>query len=302
MGSVEPTLVDLQQIGKTTELRIDAHYFSLLDPIQKITQTIIEKIPLTAPPFGRIQNGINLPETAYEIDQDDPAYRYVSVGAISQFALRPDRATPLRSPDDYAYEVDLQSIACREDEVLLTRSGTPGVAWPVTSNIGEGPCLIPSGFVIRAQCPPGILDAHYVAAVLNHPVWRVWSAGLAAGKRQRNLSHDHLAQIFLPALPYPEQVKIGERYRSCLANIERLLSENPSIRADCDSVLRDHLSVSINSLEVGAFSFDTVSILACANSPIIRMDSRFHRSEVRAVVAPLDSVPHTSLVQLQSRL
>jgi hypothetical protein len=278
--------IALSDVATTSELRIDAHHYLLSDQVREVINGIASGLPIASPVATSIANGINLPEAAYQLEADSE-WAYVSVGAISQFALRLERTVSLKDPESHAYGIDVAAAAGVPGELWITRSGTPGIAWAFEAPDSELH-LIPSGFVIRISLDPRVFNPVYVAAVLNHPVWRIWSASLSAGKRQRNLSQEHLAQLRIPLLAMNEQDAVAHRYAEGLEEISNLLAEGQSFRDVTDKIVHGATALKFPPLKLSPLTFDRIDLRACADSPLLRVDSRFHRQEVRDVISGLE--------------
>lgn len=294
-----PTQVTLSQVGHSGDLRLDPHYHLLTPVVASLQHGITRGWRITPPQFPRISNGLNLPQTAYQLEQaeaeDVQPYLYASVGALSLYALRAERCTPLQSPERYKYRDSIDAAAAQPNEVLITRSGTPGIAWPAGILKANGPKIIPSGFVIRVQCDPQHLLPEYLAAVLNHPLWRVWSSSFASGKRQRNLSQEHLAQLIVPLIALPLQEQIAQHYVTTLNTISGMLDDNQQFQDVCDDVLLNGLRTAQPRFRPPIFSADTVRLSHAGRSDVLRLDARFHNAAVQRTVSFLDSVPTSRL-------
>jgi hypothetical protein len=281
-------VISIQEVAKTASLRLDPHHYLLRFGIDAIVSGVKDAVPMTPPTIRAVSNGENLPEEAYDVGGDGSnEYLYVSVGALSQFALRIDRCVPLKPPDEHAYSQDVAALACKPSEILLTRSGTPGIAWPCVL-FEESTKLLPSGFVIRLDLVDSGIDPIYAAAILNHPVWRVWSASLAGGKRQRNLSQENLAELPIPRVPAETQTSVGAAYVEALRDIGDVLAEAAQLREHCDAVLSEHLSEAIVSLTLDEFRVDDVAVSNCAETDNLRLDARYHRGDVRKSLVTLE--------------
>jgi hypothetical protein len=278
--------VSMSMVAERRDLRIDPHFYSLYSSVSTIAEGVSHYVTVDSPHF-RVKNGLNLPQAAYAEEESD--LLYASVGALSLFALRPDRCTPLRSPEAFAYSVDLDSERVDAEDVLITRSGTPGIAWaheaqPQTDDV----IVVPSGFVISVRVPAGDFSPSYLAAVLNHPAWRVWSSALSAGKRQRNLSQEHLATVRIPKLSKMSQGVISEAYKETLSKIRDVLSHEVDMKGLCDEIIWTTTDLKYQRLRLDDTSLDVVALADIAKSSVLRMDGRFHRGELRSIAATLD--------------
>jgi hypothetical protein len=152
-------------------------------------------------------------------------------------------------------------------------------------------------FVIRIDCDKSGFDPVYLAAIPDHPAWRVWSSGLAAGKRQRNISQEHLAQIRIPLLTKALQDRIAARHDQCLRTITEILQEEVNLRTVADEVLVS-CGIEVAKLSLADLTFDKVSLAQCTRSPTLRIDARFHRSDLQSTLINLRGRDCVSLESL----
>jgi hypothetical protein len=292
MGVVAATSVRLSTVTAGHAARIDPHHFGLMPIAEAAVSGLNNGIRLGPPIVQSIANGSNLQEGAYDYSAEDPTAVYASVGAISQYSIRLDRAVPLKEETDFDYRTALTGMACTDADLLVSRSGTPGVAWPAREAFVRGlPMVIPSGFVVRLRLDTDAVNPMYLAGVLNHPVWRAWTSALAAGKRQRNISQEQLEEVCVPMVPREVQDALATKYQAFLDDIYQLRAGSQTLRAKCDEILRQETALQVLSLRLSAFSVDRTRLSAVASgSAGLRVDPRYFRGEVRAVLAPLGNV------------
>ena len=237
---------------------------------------------------------------SYSRQDEEPEGLYVSVGEISRFVLRPSEAAGLRFGLDGISESQATSLACKAEDVLITRSGTPGIAWAFESASGLDPDVpvVPSGFMIRIRCDPDHLSPTFVAAILNHPAWRVWTSALAAGKRQRNLSQDHLRELSIPRLARRDQDGIAATYCEALASIEQMLSDDHGIEPGCNRALHDIIGLQIPTNPSRAITVERVEAGDVIANRFLRLDYRHLRSDYRMYERSLTAEPHVPLMAL----
>jgi hypothetical protein len=294
-----PQQIRLATIADAADLRLDPHHYLLYASVKEVVEGIQPAMTLAPPLVTSIQNGINLPQAAYAADEASD-YLYASVGAFSQFVFQPGRSQPLKPPDTFRYPILLEQGVPQPDEVWVTRSGTPGIAWAAQWAPDPGPRIVPSGFLIRLRLDADLISPTYLAAILNHPIWRVWSASLAGGKRQRNLSQEHVAAIAVPVMSPSIQAKVGTLYTAALNEIELVLNSDVSIQGMCDDVLRTTGRLAFKSLDRHRLTFDEVPLAACVASPDLRLDARFHRGDIRASQELLNNTPTIQLRRLMN--
>ncbi len=293
--------VRLSTAVETSAARIDPHFFTLIRQIGGIVDSLRSGIRLMYPATTAISNGLNLPEDAYDYLTTTPDLLYVSVGAISQYALRRDRAIAIKDPLEYAYASDPTAVACTAAEILVTRSGTPGIAWPAAEIVetADAPRIVPSGFVIRVSIDPLVADPFFVAAILNHPVWRTWTTALATGKSQLNLSQDQLGEVLIPAVPLERQSEIGSAYRRFLGSISALHGSGADLEGSCDAIVCEVLGRDLPRLARSSMTVDRLNLSdALSRSSQLRIDCRFQSGEVRDILAPLQSLDVVALRDL----
>lgn len=292
--------VSLAEVARTPEMRIEPHHFEMQALVQPYRKALKHRVPLTRPYVSSMGNGLNLPESAYLVEGAESEYLYASVGAISLYVFRQERAIGLKSPADHEYSLDLEAARATPEEVLVTRSGATGVAGSAWAAALADPELriIPSGFVIRIACAPSLLDPRYLASILNHPLWRVWTNSLSAGKEQRNLSQEHLRDIRVPSVEADVQLRIAEDYLETLAAIAAILRERLGLLATCDEIIRAACGLEYPDFLVEPYWVAAVPLQQIAEAPGLRIDPRQHQQGVRRVVAALAGLPSKTLAAL----
>lgn len=278
--------VSLKTVASAGDIRLDPHHFILRQKVYDLIGGIKDGYHLKSPCVEKMRNGENLPASTYINDDEPSDILYASVGALSQFALRPEGCIPLRLDERFLTAGDIKSSRCGANEILITRSGTPGIAWtPAVERRSEvlASDIIPSGFLIRFHPNPNLVRSGYITAILNHPLWRLWTSSLAAGKRQRNLSQEHLEQVIVPALGLDQQEQIELIYLNALSDIQKILAENSTIINICDGIIQRvcHLTSSAGRASMG--TAETVRLLDVAQSDQLRIDHRSLRADLRSV-------------------
>lgn len=293
-------MIGASEVAYSPRTRLDVRYHSsaslispYFDGLRRTGQPLAELISSAG-------NGPNIPASSYADDLDDAGALYVSVGALSQFALRAESATPLLTSENQVSgtRYRLPDVRTTDDEVLLTRSGTPGIAWP-GSLAPEALPIIPSGFVIRLRVED--FDTVALSAVLNHPVWRLRSLALSAGKRQDNISQANLADIPIPILDRDTQRVIADLYRATLAEIEAISGEE-RLSGVCDGIVAEAASLPLLDTGSGEITTRTVRLSEVAHSPTTRADNRWHGVANQQVLTALEEVPTVPLGAVLSAL
>lgn len=274
------TVIAARDLANSPHTRLDVRYHTLSAVVRPILDAIRSAVPMSSI-VTTANNGVNLPASAYADDVGDADALYLSVGAMSQFALRSDACTPLLAADGVlkGTRLSLRDVSTADDELLITRSGTPGIAWPGSCSSGEL-LTVPSGFVIRAKVREW--DTVALAAVLNHPVWRLNSLALSAGKRQDNISQATLRAVPLPDFNPDDQAEIRRVYLEALGEIEAIAAED-RLAATCDRILSETVGLVSPALPRGGIAQQVVSLLDVARAPVLRIDNRWHGTANRSV-------------------
>jgi hypothetical protein len=296
--------VSLSDVARTTDLRIDPHHYDLAARLDGFIDQMKDEAALTWPRVSQVSNGENLPASLYLQDGTTSDVLYASVGAISQFALRPSSCVSLRSDAEGLSDETVTELSARPNEIWITRSGTPGIAWPVLAmpEALTDSRIIPSGFLIRLTCDTSMLEPAYVAAVMNHPVWRVWSSSLAAGKRQRNLSQDHLAAISIPRLALETQRDLGSSYVQALRDVEADLAREQNLYALCDEILVARTGLQVLRVQRSVGLVEQVPLNLVALNGSLRIDHRSVRTDLRSIQEAVMSQPGRALAHLVRQL
>jgi hypothetical protein len=275
--------VSAERVASRGSLRFDVRFHLLQDQIAPFLDAISHSAPLGRLLDG-IGNGVNIPAVAYCDEVVDASALYVSVGAVSQFALRTEAATGLAANSDgivRGTRINLNEVSVRKRELWITRSGTPGIA--TVPGLYEGDLrLIPSGFMIRAQVAEPY-DEIYLACVLNHPVWRLLTTALSAGKRQDNLSQPSLSIVPIPILSPPARQSVVDAYRTSLEELEHVIASDGGFRDRCDDVLFKEAGLAKEGVEAGPLAMRSVPLLEVATTRVLRIDNRWHGVENHAL-------------------
>lgn len=294
--------IDAQQVSRSPRTRLDVRYHSSAELISRY----LNGVRRTSQPLAVIttdaRNGENIPAASYADGLEDAGALYLSVGALSQFALRMESLTPLLTSGDQITNAParfkVSELRLSDKEVLLTRSGTPGIAWPGRLAPAGLP-IIPSGFLIRLRIND--FDTVALAALLNHPVWRLHSLALSAGKRQDNISQPNLQDIPIPALDPRAQRQIAEIYLNNLMDIETLSMED-RLSAVCDAIIAEATNLPTVQLGGSEIATRNVRLRDVAHSPATRADNRWHGVTNQHVLRELEKVPTLPLEAVISAL
>ncbi len=294
--------IRLLDIAGSSTIRLDPRYHFL----RGLAQPLMDQ--LVAPcHFGQVasfSNGVNLPRSAYADELEDDSPLYASVAGIAPFILRQETCLPLRRAEPHGDRIAgtnvlLSTVKVRADEVLMTRSRAtaPGVAWP-GDLAPEGTVVVPAGFLIRASLRPSGLVPGYVAAILNHPAWRLLTAAFAAGKSQDNLSRELLAPLPIPTISTAAALTASERYAALLAEIDDLYRDETAFLHVCDGVLSGVLGLELPDLTQAPLQVASVSLSDVAATRFLRADNRWHGRGNRAIRDALAATPSIRLADL----
>lgn len=293
--AIDAITVDAKRVAYSPRTRLDVRYHMLAELVNPFLDGVKDCQPLDFF-VSRSSNGANIPASSYADELEDAGALYVSVGALSQFALRPTNCTPLLTVGDHVKgtRLNLDDVATGKNEILLTRSGTPGIAWPGCL-APKGLLTIPSGFLIRLAVTHW--DTVGLSAILNHPVWRLRSLALSAGKRQDNVGKGTLADIPIPLMSATAQAVIKETYRQTLADIETIANED-RLAETCDRIVSTICGLPLPKIGTGSVVARTVRMKEVASAPAMRADNRWHGGANQQVLAALrrDSVPLRSVL------
>jgi hypothetical protein len=120
------------------------------------------------------------------------------------------------------------------------------------------------------------LDPVYVSAILNHPLWRLNTFALSAGKRQDNISQATLANIIVPSASSSLQNDIASEYRQTLAKIAEALRDDRRFKGVCDEILRRSAGVPSPPARERLLEARRVNLSEVAATSTQRIDNRWH--------------------------
>jgi len=275
-----------QSLAEAPGQRLDVRYYEWLAKAAPL-DGLLNPIPMSDI-LKSLTNGSNLPVSTYDLTGGEPEALYVSVAGVSQYVLEPESCSPIR-----ANALAGQSSMSLSDqpEVLLTRSGVTGVAWPHEGRETDVP-LVPSGFLIRGVPHPDV-PVQFVAAIVNHPYWRALTHALSAGKSQDNISQEMLWKLPFPDLTSENRQRIADGYKLLMADIRVLLDSATDFADACDAILEDQTGVQLPPVEQGRVRTSTV--LTQLLKPGYRLDTRIHDATHRAVQSIIRESAHTTL-------
>lgn len=290
--------VEASDVAGSVAVRLDP---KLYQHHQRVRQAISSlNGPVSLGSIAKFSNGLNLPKSAYADSTDEVIGYYLSVRGLANYAFTSELCNPLRASPKTAFLEDStgrDNPTVRDSEVLITRSraSAPGLAMS-GSEINSPELVVPSGFVVRANVET--IDPTYVTAIMNHPVWRSYTAGLAAGKSQDNLSHDLLECVPIPDAGRRAQKAVADSYREFLRFAEQVATEDQKFATACDQIIGDVLGLQVKALPDVRVRHRAVPLFEVAEARTVRLDNRWHGAEFRSVVSSLREVPARPLGEL----
>lgn len=290
--------VSLDEIGRTAQNRLDSRYYILREKTVPALGALRRPLPLSEIACG-VANGKNLPASIYADDPEEAGALYASVAALSQFAFRPGACTPLLVDERgrVTGKWKASDIAVGFDELLVTRSGTPGIAVTGRDMAAADVPVIPSGFLIRLSLKR--FEATYVAAILNHPIWRLNTFAISAGKRQDNISQGSLRYISVPDVPGSVRESVSSTYGDCLQSISSVLEDNSRFESTCDDVLHASTSLPLLQISYRSIAHRTILLHEVSEIPGQRFDNRWHglaNKEARRALVEIGCQPLGNLL------
>lgn len=293
------------EIARSETFRLDAKIHA--NHYQIATNLADIQSPLRFGELAEFSNGPNLPKAAYADPEDQVVARYLSVRGLANYVFDPITCNDLRSVTSTAFlspeDDQAQSrLVAQTNEVLITRSRAtaPGITMS-GAEIDSSLPVVPSGFVIRAQLEAS-LHPTYITAILNHPVWRTFTAGLAAGKSQDNLSQELLAQIPIPPANTATQALIVERYRRFLSEALDIQRSDSRFEDACNAIIQQATGLTFEPAPKVRVRSRAISAIEIADSRTLRLDNRWHGSALRKVRSDIETAPFVRFDQLITAL
>ena len=195
--------IDLRWIGKERNFRMDHERYLG----EKKFGEFISRFDSVAPLgiyISAISNGQDVSKDSYT--DTDTRILYLSVNQIAGGLFG-----KLNLADAQQLAIDLRDIKLEVEpgDILITRSGTPGIAWLATREfLNEWEAVVPSGYIQRLKLKSNSINPQFLVAYLNlYPV-RMLTASYACGKDQYNLSQEYIRQIPIPVLSQESEQKL----------------------------------------------------------------------------------------------
>lgn len=228
------TEMDLATVGVELNNRLDQELYLARARFQEYAQ-VFEASTLLGNLIDEIRNGENISKDHYSHEMNTGVL-YLSVnqivGGLGK-TLRLDDATYLDlDPDDL-------DVVVSPGDVVLTRSGTPGVAWTATEEfLQQWDALVPSGYTMVLKVREEEIEPDFLAAYLNSPPVRMLTKAAACGKDQANISQEYVKAIPVPVLTAKERTEF-------VANIDKFHAEIQKAQSLVRHLLnqRDHYAV-----------------------------------------------------------
>jgi hypothetical protein len=193
--------VSLRRVGQESNNRLDQEFYFAQQLFEEFISTF-EKTELLGVCVSEVRNGLDISKDLYSYGVNTGVL-YLSVNQIAGGIgnkIRLDDATFLDIDPDRA------QVVVSAGDVVVTRSGTPGVAWFASEDFVEGwDAIIPSGYTQRLKVKEDIIAPEFLAMYLNMPPVRMLTRAYACGKDQFNLSQQYLKNVPVPLLSEERQ-------------------------------------------------------------------------------------------------
>lgn len=195
--------------------RLDPEYFQ---PKHAEVDRAIEQLGHEAlGDLAKLTKGTEVGSRAYT----DEGVLFVRVSTLTKYGIERRDSDKYISSELYReLEAGFQP---RMGEILLSKDGTPGIAYCVS---GETECIICGG-IVRLE-PLGEIDPEYLALIINSLVGQLQIQREATGALIAHWRLDKIRRLKVPLLCQYLQVQIGDLVRSCKESsneAKRLLGE-----------------------------------------------------------------------------
>lgn len=189
-----------------------------------------------------ISNGENLATEWYSVDGESNVV-YLSVSQINQYGLEDKNISYLKEEIlDYDFGKSKRKITTlREDTIIVTRSGTPGIVIN-TNNSGfnyEEYSYVPSGFLIYFTLKKELkIPVEVITYYLNLQPVKEYLIANSSGRCQRNLSQEVIKNVPIPEelLDKSFQEKIMKLYNDMQCETINKQNEIKKIEVELDEL------------------------------------------------------------------
>ncbi|MFW5794873.1 MAG: restriction endonuclease subunit S, partial [Bacillota bacterium] len=217
-------LFDLYEIVLENNARLDFDIYHA----EKKFEKFISKFDKTKPLgffIDDIRNGLDISKDKYT-DIDTGVY-YISVTEISSGLAGNLTLKDVKKLDINESEID---VKVETNDILITRSGSPGVAWCANENFtGDQKVLVPSGYIQRIRLKEEVnISAQFLTFYLNLKPVRMLTQAYACGKDQMNLSQEYIKKIPIPIVSKNKQdklIEINSKINKRISNLYSLLDK-----------------------------------------------------------------------------
>ncbi|MEP1592344.1 restriction endonuclease subunit S [Sulfitobacter sp.] len=121
---------------------------------------------------------------------------------------------------DTDFDEELRKSRLLPGDLVVVRTGEPGVAAVIDENLGLCNC---SDLVISRLCQ--FIDPHFAAYYMNSNFARHTSSAMQVGVAQRHFNVGAMSVMPVPLPPIEEQVEIVRRIEAAFARIDRMTEE-----------------------------------------------------------------------------
>lgn len=227
---VTVTELDLKTAGAELTSRIDQELYLAKARFKQFIKDFGETKPLGTL-IHDIRNGVDVKQQFYS-DETNTGILYLSVNQIvggHGKAIDLSDATYLDlNPEEIELKVEPR-------DVVITRSGTPGMAWMATEEfLTKWDAVVPSGYTQRIKVNENLVKPEFLAAYLNMPPVRMLTRAFACGKDQPNIGQEYVKSVPVPDIPDNEQlefVKIQDDLYKKVEEAQRLATYLLDLRA-----------------------------------------------------------------------
>ena len=199
--------ISLRDVAKERNIRIDQELYIAQEKFNEFIAQFDKVKPLGSFLIA-LRNGVDYKASFYS-QSSNTGILYLSVNQISS-----GFGHYLNLTDAKFLEIDLKDleVVVSLGDVVLTRSGTPGIAWAATEDVlSQWDAVVPSGYTHLLTVDTSEMNPQFLATYLNSPPVRMLTKAAASGKDQPNLAQDYIKAIPVPIIPEENQLAIVEK-------------------------------------------------------------------------------------------
>lgn len=152
---------------------------------------------------------------------DETNYIYLSKSNIKHEDVSLQDENIVFINDEVGDELYGNEKTLRENDIIVTRSGTIGITILIIKEFLKEKRLIPSGYVKLLRMNSDVIPK-FVTYYLRNPIIRELMEIAATGKNQKNLSHDGVMDLPFPSISPDEQKEVLNSIENIETEIARL--------------------------------------------------------------------------------